>query len=387
MVQWTEDFSRVKFTDGMLLCAQDLESQWEYGNRKRRLLAEAFFGKGKMVSGLLAARSGNHLILSPGLALDGQGREIFVPEEIRTGLPELLEGTVPEAGEWQLCLEYMERTVGRKELPVPDPRHPGSAPSRIEEGYRLSLQREPKPDSVCIAVIGLEKILSQWELASVTPFHKPEQPEAPQPFPEPVPQTGKKNASGELLLDLRQPPSPNGIYYSREIQHGLGPGEVLVTLALRISGTKGDQLITGNGNLFGIQASWAVQANPALGTFTAAVSCQNAPAPYLHLLWTAQKTGPVFMPPEKEPELKPAAAHINPGGRLQFQLCLQGKPWKGHCRFQVEEKDGGTIDQAGWYTAPEQEGIYRIEAYWGENSRHCAVSYIAVRDEDTGWAY
>ena len=137
MVQWTEDFSRVKFTDGMLLCAQDLESQWQYETRKRRLFTGALLGKGKIVTGLSPERDGNHLILSPGLALDGQGREIFVLEQVKADLPELLEEAHPEDGEWQLCLEYMERVAGKKELPVPDPRHPGSAPSRVEEGYRL----------------------------------------------------------------------------------------------------------------------------------------------------------------------------------------------------------------------------------------------------------
>lgn len=386
MVQWTEDFSRVKFTDGMLLCAQDLESRWEYESRKRRLLAGAFWGKGKIVSGLSASLAGNHLLLTAGLALDRQGREIFVPEQIDTELPGLLEGTGPEAGEWQLCLEYRERTVGRKELPAPDPTHPGSAPSHIEEGYCLVLRRKPEPDSVCIAAVRLVKKDNQWELASVVPFNEPDPPATPQPPTDPIPKTENKTASGEFLLDLRQPPASNGIYYSRAIRHGLGPGEVLVTLSLRISGANGEHLITGDGKLFGIQASWAVQSNPGAGTFTAAVSCKKAPAPYLHLLWTAQKIGPVFMPPVEDLDLKPAAAHIKPGGHLQFQLFFQGKPWKGHCRFRVDEKEGGTIDETGWYTAPAQEGIYQIEACWGENFQHSAVSYIAVRDEEQ-WAY
>ncbi|MCI8755897.1 MAG: hypothetical protein HFG18_04795 [Oscillospiraceae bacterium] len=382
MVQWTEDFSRVKFTDGMLLCAQDLESQWQYETRKRRLFTGALLGKGKIVTGLSPERDGNHLILSPGLALDGQGREIFVLEQVKADLPELLEEAHPEAGEWQLCLEYMERVAGKKELPVPDPRHPGSAPSRIEEGYRLILRQEPEPDSVCIGVVELAKEGNEWKLISVVPLQQPDKPDRPQSSPGPVSPAENRIVSGELLLDLRQPPSPNGIYYSREIQHGLGPGEVLVTLALRTSGVHGEHLITGDGKLFGLQASWAVQANPVSGTFAAAVSCKNSPAPCLHLLWTAQKIGPVFMPPVKDLELKPAAAHIKPGGRLQFRLFFQGKPWKGHCRFQVEEQEGGIINQEGWYTAPEQEGIYRIEAYWGENFQHCAASYIAVRDKE-----
>lgn len=96
-----EAFERNRYFYGKLMTVRDFEQEQVYHNRKRWLINSLLFGEGT-VCGLDVRRTGpvanpdpNIIALSPGMALDGCGREIIVPEVKNIDLREL--GIVPPA--------------------------------------------------------------------------------------------------------------------------------------------------------------------------------------------------------------------------------------------------------------------------------------------------
>ncbi len=103
-----------------------------------------------MVCGLLVAPTEPpdpaRVIVKPGLALDASGREVVISEpaeldlSARLGREKSRETERPET--LFITLEYDEKETDWVPVLGPDGEEP-SQPSRIEEGYRLSLRREP----------------------------------------------------------------------------------------------------------------------------------------------------------------------------------------------------------------------------------------------------
>ncbi len=84
-------FQRPNYFEGKLLTAADFRAEQEYQNQKRWLHNRMLHGYG-VVAGLEVLieeneNAGAEIIVSPGLALDGWGREIIVPESLRAKLP------------------------------------------------------------------------------------------------------------------------------------------------------------------------------------------------------------------------------------------------------------------------------------------------------------
>lgn len=404
-------FSRPRFTDGMLLCAADLEAQSAYEDGKRRLLNRAFFGHG-VVYGLRVRQSGDSVIISAGLALDRMGREIYLPEAVIAKLSALFGAEGPQAGTWKICLEYAENTVGQKELALPDPAHPGSAPDRVLESFRLSAKATDE-QSICIALLQTEKRDGVWKIVSVTPAGSFLPARA-------VPQAGARtSASGEIVINLRQRPAGNGIYYSPEIAHGLGSGKVFVILAVRGWQDGSECLVTGDLGLFGAQIRCAAKAFPERGTFVAAVQCSEAISQYLRVEWYAERAGltdsggaagaPADFPANAEvckgtvkpdgllrwseiPVEPPLAERIAEPFRLRPTI-VRLRPWeqvrfepvpKGKYSFCVCEKGGGFVTADGWYTAPGQMGIFHVAAQSMELPGEKVISTVLVRDGEAG---
>lgn len=400
-------FYRPRFTDGMLLCADDLEARGAYEDGKRRLLSRAFFGHG-VVYGLRARQSGDRLILSAGLALDRMGREIYLPEAVVVELAALFGAEGPREGTWKICLEYAESAARRTELTLPDPGRPGSAPDRVLESFRLSAKAADE-ELICVALLRTEKRGGVWTIVSVTPAGSFTPARA-------VPQACMPTtAAGEIVIDLRQRPARNGVYYSSEIAHGLGPGKVFVRLAVRGWQEGRECLLTGDLGLFGAQIRCAAKAFPERGTFVAAVHCSEAISRYLRVGWRAERAGPADrgwssgapadspanaevwkeavkpdgplrwsepLPAERMAEsfqLKPSIVCLRPGARMRFEPVP-----KGAYNFRVCEKDGGFITSDGWYTAPERAGRFRVAARSMERPYEEAVSTVLVRDEEAG---
>ena len=120
---------RVRYFSGMLLTAEDFETDQTYHRYKRMLHNRYLHGAG-VVWGLEVSVSGAGAItVEPGLAVDSFGREIVVPEPATAQLPD------PPGDLLRVCLEYDE--VETDPEPAPNVAADGAQASRIREGYRI----------------------------------------------------------------------------------------------------------------------------------------------------------------------------------------------------------------------------------------------------------
>ncbi len=77
----TDPVRRVHYFSGQLLSPEDLQAEQDY-HREMRYLHNRLLGQG-VVSGLdVTAGDGSTVIVSPGLAIDGYGRELVLPDEV-----------------------------------------------------------------------------------------------------------------------------------------------------------------------------------------------------------------------------------------------------------------------------------------------------------------
>lgn len=372
--QW-DSFRRVVFTDGMLLRADSLQAQQAYEDEKRRMISRNFFGWG-VVYGLTAALDGERVALSGGLALDRDGREIYVPQDVWVSLDALFPGG-RRPGSWRLCLEYAERPEGYTELWEPGESSPGSAPQFMLESFSLQARKTENEGDICVGVLRAEPQASGWNWGFTpvtTPFHAAG--EEPRKLPE--------VAMGSLLFDLRERPGPGGVYYSREISHGLGPGEVFVTLAAKGWQDGRACMLTGDIELFGAQLRYGAKAFPERGTFQAALRCGEAISRHVRLEWRAERIGGQRLPEapaRKRFELEPQIVHLRPCQQARFFPVEGGAHWRGPCRFRVLEAHGGSITPEGWYSAPAREGVYRVQVSrrFPEDS---ATAYVVVGGDE-----
>ncbi len=150
---------RNRFFYGKLLTAEDFITEQNYFNTKIRLLNSLIFGSG-VVAGLGVIKADNQSVaLDRGIALDGKGREIVVPEPVvvkigeLSGYSDLSRGNTDYTRAY-LCIEYSEtrtqpiHSIARTAL---DDENDGPEYNRISEGYSLYLTGEEPETNPCAA--------------------------------------------------------------------------------------------------------------------------------------------------------------------------------------------------------------------------------------------
>lgn len=138
---------RPNYFAGQVLTADDFRAEQEYHRKKRQLLNRMLHGYG-VVCGLrvVPARHPARVIVEPGLALDAAGREIVLPEPAEVDLAARPDGDARQERDPQakrfIALEYAERETDLAPVAAPGDEE-ARRPTRIEEGYRLSVRSEP----------------------------------------------------------------------------------------------------------------------------------------------------------------------------------------------------------------------------------------------------
>jgi hypothetical protein len=119
---------RVNYFSGERLDAADLRLDQNYHIMVRRLVNRGFFSPG-VVEGLTVTKSDpTHVTVAAGFALDPQGREIILTQDMTVTTPNKLQ--TPHALGYYLTIRYGESTVTG---PGPDCSPNEGPPSRIEE--------------------------------------------------------------------------------------------------------------------------------------------------------------------------------------------------------------------------------------------------------------
>jgi hypothetical protein len=133
MIATLRHLKRNRFFSGKLLTAADLALEQEYFREKHRRHNRYLHGFG-VVIGLEVSRSGNAVVISPGLAIDCQGNEIVVPEPLKESFPGLDLGSTIF-----LNISYVEKETDLVPNSLPD--SPESENSTIEEGATVVFEK------------------------------------------------------------------------------------------------------------------------------------------------------------------------------------------------------------------------------------------------------
>lgn len=164
----------------------------------------------------------------------------------------------------------------------------------------------------------------------------------------------------------------------------------MVTVGVVDSQKTGREIVYGTPNIFPedkgqINVETAVKLQVDRGSFCIGIRCLgDVDAQELTVYWMAVRTQ------EDVPQKKQVSMNIRPNlprirvrETLNLEALIDEEP-SAMVRWEVKDASGGSINEKGLYTAPNQPGIYEIWANSIEDETlHAAVYVIVV--EDASW--
>ncbi len=198
-----------------------------------------------------------------------------------------------------------------------------------------------------------------------------------------------KAAYGETVFEIGHM-RPGEVLYSDEIVHGLGFGPVTIELGYEVDhGFIGDtQVMFGDTSMFqgqnGFAASLGARLMPAEGTFEIGLKIlKNDNAKQVRVYWTALRNElrkPVSIK-KKRIFIQPDNPNVFTGDSVVFTAVLEGFSDE-RLNWSVKDRDGGSIDKNGKYTAPETEGIFQITVSSMAYPQVQASTFVVVREKE-----
>ncbi len=200
-----------------------------------------------------------------------------------------------------------------------------------------------------------------------------------------------QTAGGVETVILGVAPKTGRTYFSHEFIHGLGAGQLCVSVAVENEDSGGgDTLVFGNGVFTAGEFSLAAPAcalgamvNVKKGTLQLGLKLlEKTTQQSIRLRWWAWK--PEEQQPEKEEladevrvVITPNTANLEPLQQVRFTAMVEGSVSQ-EVNWSVVEKDGGSIDRNGLYTAPANEGVFEIQAQSAKYGNYKASAYVVV---------
>jgi hypothetical protein len=143
---------RNHFFYGLLMGVAEFEKDDRYVNLKRSLINRMIVGRG-VICGLNVTADGENVVVSPGIAIDGWGREVIVSEPLPCDLHALTDDegkptgtTVGDGATVSICLTYAETNADPVPVLVADCDTPGNcAPSTVVERGVLLVRETQAP--------------------------------------------------------------------------------------------------------------------------------------------------------------------------------------------------------------------------------------------------
>ena len=179
-------------------------------------------------------------------------------------------------------------------------------------------------------------------------------------------------------------------FYSEEIIHGLGTGAVIVTVGAVNPQKAGREIVYGTRDIFPeekgeVNVETAVKLQVDRGSFRIGIRClEDVDAKKLTVYWMAVRAQEDVLETKRSSmSIRPNLPRIRVRETLNLEALIDGEP-SGMVCWAVKDDSGGSINENGLYTAPNQPGIYEIWATSMEDeSLHASVYVIVV--EDAPW--
>ncbi len=182
------------------------------------------------------------------------------------------------------------------------------------------------------------------------------------------------------------------IYYSAEIIHGLGEGDISYSIGFEPISSNDSAVLYGAPELFENsvydlefpKVQYSIISYNDKGTFRIAVKLlERVNAGNIRVHWQAVRASE---PSEKtlmeidriSISIKPNLVNIEPRETITLECVIDGCD-NQNCIWNVEDKNGGTITKNGVYKSPSAEGVYTVSATSAKYPTKKAVNYIIVR--------
>lgn len=232
----------------------------------------------------------------------------------------------------------------------------------------------------------MEKLGRRQKKETDLPFAKPDK-ESKKPE-RPDEKTGATVATGHVIFDLGLGGSTGQRFFSEEISHDLGLGNVTIILGACMSVRDDEPVIYGSPEVFPEEAPFraelAAKADAKAGTFRIGMRLvEPTMNRYVRVNWTAIRDAK-----EKVHDTEKMALLIRPDIRYlkTKESCYLETEFRGvdptPVSWSIREENGGTIDKDGKYTAPNEEGIFEITAVSTIYNELRASIYVVVRDAE-----
>lgn len=206
--------------------------------------------------------------------------------------------------------------------------------------------------------------------------------------------------SGMEEIDLGLGGKNGKAYFSGEITHGLGVGEVCINIAIEADDGQGmfelgQYQVFGDSSVFEKTSfettlprlSMGVVNYTQKGTFRVGVKLlENTKLNSLKIKWWAFRDSESSRIAAKglvsgiKLYVQPNTVTIEPRGQVQLSAVIQGTN-HANVRWYVKENDGGNINENGVYTAPSKEGVYEAIAEYKENPKIKDSAFIVVKSK------
>ena len=180
-----------------------------------------------------------------------------------------------------------------------------------------------------------------------------------------IPKASERDIAGGICrIDLSSGSPKNKIFYSEEITHGLGLGNVSIILGIK---PKNDGAVFGDAEIFKDSVpnvKLAAKLDPAKGSFVVGImTLSTVLDDYIDVRWTAIRDIDEAVGEKSRMKLmiKPNTLVLRPRETRYLEaVCLNMT--NKTVRWSVSTETGGDIDANGLYTAPNSEGIYEVIA-------------------------
>ncbi len=196
-------------------------------------------------------------------------------------------------------------------------------------------------------------------------------------------------ATGSILLDLGIGGQEGQRFFSPEIAHGLGLGQVFITLGTAYTTSDDSDLLFGSPEVFEntqmmqiANVQLAARADVSRGTFIIGarmVTPTNARKIKINWMATRDMKESIHDMETKRIFIKPDIANVKVRESCYFEAVFANIADK-RISWQVKEKEGGTINNNGMYTAPNVPGVYEVTAKSVAHPEIKASTYVVVRE-------
>lgn len=194
-------------------------------------------------------------------------------------------------------------------------------------------------------------------------------------------ESGERRAQGTIDLQLGVGGKRGQKFFSHEIVHGLGLGEVSISLALE--GEK--EMLFGSSEIFeddAPKAELAARADISRGSFVIGLRLLEPTGQQtVRVHWTAVMGKQDRKGVLGEPRLSIRPSKLEMRVRESYYLEAEAENIPGaEILWEVRSKEGGFVSRDGMYTAPNQPGVYEIQAWCQEMPKLRASLYVIVRE-------